>query len=244
MTPLKILLVEDDILTATDLAAQLEDAGHTVVGSARDASEAKKFLKVNPPDLAIIDITLGGASFAGIQLAQDLLAQHWMPFLYLTSSTDQSTIDRASATLPSAYLLKPFRIQELLIQIELAHARFLRLEPGLPSGGQVLFLPIDNGHEQISTKDVLYLQADGASVSIRLRHQERPAKVWMNLGKLTQRFNDPNFFRLSRSLVVNLAHLRRVERHAIHLGDERVMVDISEANRKTLLQKIKVVKTK
>lgn len=244
MTPLKILLIEDDALTAADLTAQLEDAGHTVVGSARDAAEARKLLKAMPPDLAIIDIILNGTPLAGIQLAQDLLAQHWMPFLYLTSSSEQATMDKASPTLPSAYLLKPFRIKELLVQIDLAHANFLRLEPGLPSGGRVLFLPIDNGHEQILPQEVLYLRAEGASVAIHVRGRKRPATVWMNLGKLLKRFEDPHLFRLSRSLVVNLTQIRRVERNAVHLGDERVTVEISEANRKTLLQRIQVVKTK
>ena len=41
-----------------------------------------------------------------------------------------------------------------------------------------------------------------------------------------------------------LTQIRRVERNTVPMGEERITVEISEVNRKTLLQKIQVMKTK
>ena len=245
MNSLKILVIEDELLIANDIKATLERAGHYVVGIARNPAEAFKLVKQQPPELALIDIGLGKNKEGGIKLAQDLLAQHWMPFIYLTAGDDPATIDKASATLPYAYLLKPYRVQELLVQVKLAHANFSQSSPlGISPTSESIFIPVNKGHEQIAVKDVLYLEAQGSCVNIHLTHQKKPIMLGMNLGSLMKYFTAPGFYKLSRSLFINLHHLKRVEPSTILLSDERIPVKISEANRKALLKKIQVVKTK
>ncbi|WP_373515165.1 response regulator transcription factor [Persicitalea sp.] len=245
MNPLKILVVEDEILIANDIRADLERAGPRVVGIARDAAEALKLVKQYPPELALIDISLGKNRDGGIKLAQDLLAQHWMPFIYLTGRADAATIEKAEATLPAAYLLKPYRVQELLAQVALARANFLPSDSAVPAhSDELLFIPLNKGHDQIVIRDVLYLEAKGSCVNIYLASQKKPIMLGTNLGSLIKYFTAPGFYKLSRSLFINLNHLKRIEHNAIHLGDERLLVKISEANRKELLKRIQVVKTK
>jgi DNA-binding LytR/AlgR family response regulator len=245
MKSLKILIIEDELLVAFDIKSSLELAGHSVTGIARENKEAMRLVRDNPPDLAIIDITLGKKQNAGIELIQDLLAQHWMPFIYLTSHADAKIMAKASATLPSAYLLKPFRYEELMIQVTLAHANFIKTASSNPTlASKSLFLPFDHGHEQVLTKDILFLEAQGACVNIHMLGYKKPRMIGMTLGNLAQHFTTLNFYRLSRSLFINLDHLKRIGRNVIHLGDEWIAVKISEANRKELLKKIQVVKTK
>jgi DNA-binding LytR/AlgR family response regulator len=244
MNPLKLLIIEDNQLVAQDIRSCLETAGHHVTGIAQDDKEALRLVRDYPPDLAIVDITLGKKREAGIQLVQNLLAHHWMPFIYLTSHNDSAMMKKASDTQPSAYLLKPFRPEELLIQVILAHANFARLSPSRSDLSDVLFLPFDHGHEQVVSKDILYLEAKGSCVNVHMQGHKTPRMIGMTLGNLTQYFSTPNFYRLSRSLFVNLDHLKRIERTAILLGEERLAIPISEANRKELLKRIRVVRTK
>ncbi|MPR35663.1 response regulator [Salmonirosea aquatica] len=245
MNVLKILIIENELLVALDIRVTLESAGHSVTGIARDAKEAQRLVRDDPPDLAIVDITLDKRDKSGIEIMQILLTQHWMPFIYLTSHDDDITMEKASATQPSAYLLKPYRPEELLIQIKLAHSNFTRLtSPSQYSPSDSLFLPFDNGHEQVSAKNILFLEAKGSCVNVHMLGYKKPRMIGMTLGNLAQHFPTLNFFRLSRSLFINLDHLKRIERTTIQLGEERLAVDISEANRKELLKRIRVVRTK
>lgn len=68
----KILLVEDDPLTAAKLAAQLCGLGHVVVGPADTLEAAEALAAVQAPDLALLDFDVGGAT--SVELAVSLSA--------------------------------------------------------------------------------------------------------------------------------------------------------------------------
>lgn len=55
---LRILVIEDDILVALDVAETLQAAGHNVIGIADDVAEALQIDAVRPPDLALVDLHL------------------------------------------------------------------------------------------------------------------------------------------------------------------------------------------
>ena len=55
---LRILVIEDDILVALDVAETLQAAGHNVIGIADDVAEALQIDVVRPPDLALVDLHL------------------------------------------------------------------------------------------------------------------------------------------------------------------------------------------
>ena len=66
-----------------------------------------------------MDIFLKGP-MDGIQTAATIRSQYPCPAIYITAHADQSTIDRAEATEPAGYLLKPINEWELQTAIELA----------------------------------------------------------------------------------------------------------------------------
>ncbi|MFD2934638.1 response regulator [Spirosoma flavum] len=247
MDSLKILIVEDETITAMDLRETLQEAGHQVTAIARTFEQALKSVKSQPPDLALIDIYLGEESTAdGIATARELLAHNRMPIIYLTANSDVQTFQSAKETLPAAYLLKPFRHDELKLQIELAYYYFqsnLKSAVGSYVSGP-LYLPIDKGHEKIDLKDVLYLQADGSYVKIFMVKKDLPHHISTNLSHLAQYFSAPNFYRLSRSLLINLDHLERVERNYLFLINHKTAIQIPSVSRKELMKKLTVVRTK
>ncbi|HYL99583.1 MAG TPA: ATP-binding protein, partial [Blastocatellia bacterium] len=67
----------------------------------------------------LMDIKLQG-EMDGIQTAHALRSLLDIPVVYLTSYSDQNTIERAKVTEPFGYLLKPFKEKELLATIEMA----------------------------------------------------------------------------------------------------------------------------
>jgi len=58
--PARILVIEDDLLIATQIETTLTEAGFGVVGLAPTGEEAIELAAKDPPDLAVVDIRLAG----------------------------------------------------------------------------------------------------------------------------------------------------------------------------------------
>ncbi|MFA5159246.1 MAG: PAS domain S-box protein [Candidatus Omnitrophota bacterium] len=102
----RILIVEDEFITATDLKTNLEGIGYTVSGIARTGEEAVQLAEQDPPDLVLMDIKLG-SPMDGIETAEILRAGTGVPVVYLTAHFDNEFLERAKSTEPYGYLVKP-----------------------------------------------------------------------------------------------------------------------------------------
>jgi PAS domain S-box-containing protein len=117
--PARILIVEDERITAEDLRDILTDLGHTVTGSVASGAEAIAQAEQNPPDLALMDIRIKG-EMDGTETARILRERFNIPVVYLTAHADTSTLSRAKLAQPLGYITKPFREAELYAGIEIA----------------------------------------------------------------------------------------------------------------------------
>jgi DNA-binding LytR/AlgR family response regulator len=196
-----------------------------------------------PPDLALVDITLGSIEDGGIRLINEVLRVHWMPIIYLTARSDQMMIQKAALTSPSAYLLKPFRPAELLVQLQSAYTNF-RKTNAAASFSDTFYFPNSTGHSRVKGREILLIKAQGHCTNIYLTGAKSPQMIETNLGTLVKYFKTSNFLRLSKSLFINLDHRLQIERNHIYLGDDKLTVEISEANRKALIKKLQVIRTK
>lgn len=241
MDMLKVLIVEDEVITANDIKETLEKAGHQVTAMTRNCKEAMAAVKRQLPDLALIDIQLAKSPVDGIATAKELLSYHFMPIIYLTANSESETMQRAKETLPAAYLLKPFRQQELVVQVELAYAN--RKTSLTVAESDTLYLPINKGYEKLIKSEVLYLAADGAYVKVYLLNEELPRLFSMNLGHLSPYFSSTHFYKLSRSVLVNLDYVERLERSQLWMRSQPQPLQIPDANRAELMRKLTVVRT-
>lgn len=242
---LAILLVEDMAITAIDIQETLERAGHTVTAIARNFQEAVVAVQHQTPDLAIVDIVLEGSSVDGITTARELLKLHWMPIIYLTAQSEPRVFEQAKDTLPAAFLLKPFRHNELAFQVELAYLNQTdNRQVSSVADSESLYLPVKKGYEKIAKSQVLYLMAEGAYVKVFVVGEDKPLLFTMNLGHLAQYFPMTAFHRLSRSLLINLEYVARVERTQLFMQDQPVPLPIPEGNRNDLMKKLAIVRTR
>jgi CheY-like chemotaxis protein len=109
-------VVDDEFLIADYTTDILEEAGHTVVGTAASADEALRLVTSTEIDLAVVDITLKG-SVDGIELAR-VLRERGLRHLFISGSGDPVTLKRAEETKPLAFLQKPFDEKRLLSVLE------------------------------------------------------------------------------------------------------------------------------
>ncbi len=118
MTP-KILIVEDNAIVAADMKERIQKMGYRVIGCLARGERAIDSLKTELPDLILMDIKLKG-ELSGIETAAAIRAEHDIPVIYITSYSDEKTLELAKATDPFGYIVKPFEDRELRIVIELA----------------------------------------------------------------------------------------------------------------------------
>jgi|SRR5690606_37824653 len=122
-----ILVVEDEPLIAEDIAGYLVESGFEVAAIANNAQEALDQLERTNPDALLLDINLG-EGMDGIELAGIIRKKLNIPFVFLTSHADKTTLDRAKLTIPAGYLLKPFDGNDLMTSLEIAIFTHLKNE--------------------------------------------------------------------------------------------------------------------
>jgi len=119
MDKIQIIVVEDESVVREYIRGTLKDLGYQVsaaVGTGEDAIAQAEKIK---PDLMLMDIRLKG-EIDGISAAAHIKSQFNIPVVYLTSYSDDKTLDRAKETDPFGYIMKPFDEKELRATIEIA----------------------------------------------------------------------------------------------------------------------------
>jgi signal transduction histidine kinase len=119
MFTLKILIVEDDLVSALLLQKALEKNKHEILGIADSGENALELLTQNHADIVMMDINLAG-ELDGIKTTEIINEKYDIPVVYLSASSDAETLGKVVGTNPSAYVIKPFNIRELNMVIELA----------------------------------------------------------------------------------------------------------------------------
>jgi len=127
---MKLLLVEDHSLVAQAMGLYLAEAGHEIVGIAADAHEAVELAGTMHPDLALVDVQLAYGT-SGIDAAREMLAQHNVRSLFVTSHHDAA---RAANDTAVGCLRKPHSGYDLIAAIQAAedHLKIKNLMPCSP----------------------------------------------------------------------------------------------------------------
>ena len=159
MSSARILVVEDERITAEDIKDGLKSLGYEVPAVVHSGEDAVCKATELQPDLVLMDIKLEG-EMDGIEAAGEIKKHFDIPVIYLTAYSDENTLERAKMTEPSGYVLKepsgfvhkPFKESELHTVIELTLYRHKMeknhdqwLEAMLESMNEALIAADENG---------------------------------------------------------------------------------------------------
>jgi len=123
---IRVLLADDHSIVRAGLRRLLEDAGDMEVVEAADGRQALKLAKDNPPDVAVMDISMPGLDgLEAIQRLRELLPA--LPVLVLTMHEEEQYVVRCLAAGARGYLTKRGAPEQLVNAIRkvLAGGRFL-----------------------------------------------------------------------------------------------------------------------
>lgn len=109
---LRILIVEDEGITAMHIEDMVLELGHDVIGTVSNGPAAVAAATAQRPDLVLMDITLAKGT-DGIVAALEIQRTLGISSIFMTAHSDPGTKHRAQAAGPLGYLVKPFAIEQM-----------------------------------------------------------------------------------------------------------------------------------
>jgi two-component system, response regulator PdtaR len=135
-----LLIVEDEILPAMALQAELEDAGYHVMDLTGRHQEALTAARACKPDLALVNIQLHGRD-DGVALALELKAMG-VPVLFISGQVSRA---RTAQTAAVGSLPKPYDAADMVKAVDYLLARLAGDESRPRPCRLEVFLPIASG---------------------------------------------------------------------------------------------------
>lgn len=233
----EILIVEDEPLIAEDIADTLKEAGYGVAGISHNADEAIRVLKNGSPSLVMLDIRIDG-EIDGLMLASLIKEQFDVPFIFLTSYTDQQTLDKVKELNPYGFIVKPFDDRELTSNVELAIHRFKQESKNLASvessDKDFLFIKVNGNYHRIKIHDILYAQAWDNYCYVYI--QKEKYLLPHTLKSISEKLGDEHFFRVHKSYLVNINSIDSIMEHEVIIN--KTAIPISKGSKNNLLNRI------
>jgi len=123
MDKIKILIIEDDSISALRIKNSLEFAGYEVIGIASNSSLAINFIKLGKIDVIISDIQIKG-ELNGIETVELIHKTNKIPTIFLTAYHDDATLEEVSKVDFTGYIVKPYLEEQLLREVKLVSLRY------------------------------------------------------------------------------------------------------------------------
>ncbi|QDL54257.1 response regulator [Rhodoferax aquaticus] len=115
----RILVVEDEPISALFIKRQLLDLGYDHIGQSALGEESVDLVGTLKPNLVLMDIQLAGA-MDGIAAAVAIRNQFAVPVIFITATADEDVLARAKLAEPFGFIVKPCAKQELRTVLEMA----------------------------------------------------------------------------------------------------------------------------
>ncbi|SDI56240.1 LytR/AlgR family response regulator transcription factor [Winogradskyella thalassocola] len=213
-TKSKVLIVDDDVFISEQLNSILEDLGYQVTEIAFNAESALQALKTNPPDIAILDINMHGRN-QGFEIAKYIRENLNIPFIFLTSFADESTVNEASKLTPDGYLLKPFNEATIFSTLNIVLKRHRKTNS---------HFNIKIGHEIHKVKDDELLFIMSADKYIEIHTKAKKYLKRDTIDHFIQENELKGMKRVHRSYAVKIDNIDSVKGSTIYINNQEIPI--------------------
>lgn len=231
----KIYIIEDEPLIAETIKTALQKVGYTIIGMTDNGKEALFDIDQLHPDLILVDITLEG-KMDGIEMIEHLKKKSDVPFIFLTSHSDDTTLERVKQTDPAGFIVKPFNEKTLKSNIELALYKNKVHKQSVSSNEEMNSFFVKNKGEliKIELEDILYLEAFDNYCTLYTTNQKH--LISHTLKSVEEKLPQHKFIRVHRSYVINVSKIKSLQDGYIFI--EKYKVPMSASNKDELMKHI------
>ncbi|GGD37766.1 LytR/AlgR family response regulator transcription factor [Muriicola marianensis] len=233
--PIKILIVEDNVIIADDMQSMLEEIGYEIVDNVIVYEQAEEVLKSKHVDLVLIDIILASDK-TGIDLGKHIRENYNIPFIFVTSNSDRATVENAKTVKPNGYLVKPFEQQDLYTAIEIALSNYDYSEKkGESAGGDTaekvvsnsvlkdsIFVKKQHLYYRIQFEDIRFIKAD--NVYLEVNTVDKKFLVRSPLKDYLEKLPRNKFYRAHKSYIVNVDHIDAINSKDIMINNTLIPI--------------------
>jgi len=191
------------------------------------AMEALDFLKKNPCDLVFLDINM--PDITGLDFSQLLPKNTSVIF---TTAYSQYAVDAFNINALD-YLLKPIDFSRFMKACQKAYEKINEESPKIP------YLFIKDGYDlvRVSIENLLFVESEGNYLTFK--ESDKKTVTRMTMTEAIEMLPKSDFFRLHKSFVINLNHVKKIERHQVWVGTEAV--PIAANSRDDLMEVLKKI---
>lgn len=242
---INILIVEDEMLIGANISLQLTQLGYKVNAIVPRGEEALEKIKIEQPDIALLDINLKG-ELDGIDTALLMQKDYDIPIIYLTANADETNFNRAKKTNPYAFISKPFKKLDLQRAIELTvsrvmaegrHKKFNSNQNSSLVLEDSIFVRHNDNMVKISIKNILYIEAERNYC--RIFSKEKEYVLVMTLKEMDIKLPSEHFLRVHRSFIVNISQID--EFGHTHVVISKKVIPLSKNLRPELLKRLQTI---
>lgn len=235
---IQIYIIEDEPLIAETIKTALEKVGYTIVGMTDNGKEALFDIEELQPDLILVDITLEG-KMDGIEMVEHLKKKSDVPFIFLTSHSDDNTLERVKQTDPAGFIVKPFNEKTLKSNIEIALYKNKVQKQSVSSNEEMNSFFVKNKGEliKIELDDILYIEAFDNYCNLLTSSQKH--LISHTLKSVEEKLPQHRFIRVHRSYVINVAKIKSLQDGYIFIENHRV--PMSASNKDELMKHINLL---
>lgn len=234
MNKTRIFIVEDEPLILNDLCATLEELGYEISGEASSATEALGKISDSNSELVLLDISIDGAQ-DGVDIAHQLNASVKLPFIFLTAFYDEATLERARATNPAGYIVKPWDDNNLKANIEIALAKRATKVPTQQEKPDSFFIKHKGDMIAVKADDIVYAESYDNYTYVYTKTDKY--LLSQTLKKIEEKLIDSGFLRVHKSYLVNLIRIDSISEGQLFLNGK--VIPLGRAYKKELLDRIR-----
>ena len=216
---IKILIVEDNVIIADDLRFTLENLGYIVIACLISYEDAIPILQKNIVDLAFLDINLSTKK-TGIDIGNYINEHSKIPFIYLTSNSDDATISLAAKTKPNGYLVKPFNANNLKASIEIAINNHNSLTK--KSTEDFIFVKKNDLNQKVLINDISYIKSD--NIYLELHSYESLTYILRSTLKSFITKLPESFIQCHKSYIINSNYITAFNTKFVIISDGEIPI--------------------
>jgi len=215
------LIVEDEFLIAETISEILTNIGFSKIRMVSTVEEAISEIEFRKPQIVLTDINLGREK-TGIDLGNLLHTKYHIPFIYITSHSSPEILGKAKHTRPNAYIIKPFKNEDLMVAIELA---LFNSTTNINNTLAFQELIVKEGRAivRLNCDDIKWMETEGNYTTINLVDAKRRV-VRIPISELQQQLPTQQFVRIHKSYLINKKHITELRTNSVIIQENELPI--------------------
>lgn len=201
---MRVLIAEDESVVALNLKRAISREGFDVANIIKTIDSLNSEIALKSFDVALLDIKMGDRDI-GIEMAE-ILNHYKIPFVFISSYSDKTTLQKAVRKRPYAYIVKPYHENEIYEVLESLNTLLGKNKITLKEGRSI---------HRISISDIVYMSSENVYVKVEL--MDRTIMIRSKLNDLEKKLPQTRFCRTHQSYMVNLDYFQEMNESEIIL---------------------------